>query len=219
MGSGGGGVEKEEKGRLICKNHLSFVSAAAGGCKFPFGSSFSFRFPLIVITPSCSLFAPGSRSLHFVINFSLLICNILATLYTLNFSNNPLRKSQCIRLSHFLMNVFKLGKPAEYFYRLVWQLLLSNLWHLFNFKNVWIVYCKARNKLVVFNVNPVYTLGFNFRTCSERTIPGDPYWKKLGGKASSRKKAKLNKGTSYSSAWYKLLLKPRKFNISQFNVE
>ena len=111
---GGGGVEKEEKGRLICKNHLSFVSAAAGGCKFPFGSSFSFRFPLIVITPSCSLFAPGSRSLHFVINFSLLICNILATLYTLNFSNNPLRKSQCIRLSHFLMNVFKLGKP-EYF--------------------------------------------------------------------------------------------------------
>ena len=105
------------------------------------------------------------------------------------------------------------------FYRLVWQLLLSNLWHLFNFKNVWIVYCKARNKLVVFNVNPVYTLGFNFRTCSERTIPGDPYWKKLGSKASSRKKAKLNKGTSYSSAWYKLLLKPRKFNISQFYVE
>ena len=111
---GRGGVEKEEKRRLIYKNHLSFVSAAAGGCKFPFGSSFSFRFPLIVITPSCSLFAPGSRSLHFVINFSLLICNILATLYTLNFSNNPLRKSQCIRLSHFLMNVFKLGKP-EYF--------------------------------------------------------------------------------------------------------
>ena len=111
---GGAGGEKEEKRRLMCKNHLSFVSAAAGGCKFPFGSSFSFRFPLIVITPSCSLFALGSRSLHFVINFSLLICNILATLYTLNFSNNPLRKSQCIRLSHFLMNVFKLGKP-EYF--------------------------------------------------------------------------------------------------------
>ena len=99
----------------MCKNHLSFVSAAAGGCKFPFGSSFSFRFSLIVITPSGSLFALGSRSLHFVINFSLLICNILATLYTLNFSNNPLRKSQCIRLSHFLMNVFKLGKP-EYFF-------------------------------------------------------------------------------------------------------
>ena len=98
----------------MCKNHLSFVSAAAGGCKFPFGSSFSFRFSLIVITPSCSLFAPESRSLHFVVNFSLLICNILATLYTLNFRNNPLRKSQCIRLSHFLMNVFKLGKP-EYF--------------------------------------------------------------------------------------------------------
>ena len=109
-GREGGGVEKEEKRRLIYKNHLSFV----GGCKFPFGSSFSFSFSLIVITPSCSLFAPGSRSLHFVINFSLLICNILATLYTLNFSNNPLRKSQCIRLSHFLMNVFKLGKP-EYF--------------------------------------------------------------------------------------------------------
>ena len=109
-----GGCEKEEKGRLIYKNHLTFLSAAAGGCKFPFGSSFSFSFPLIVITPSSSLFAPGSRSLHFVINFSLLICNILATLYTLNFSNNPLRKSQCMRLSRFLMNVFKLGKP-EYF--------------------------------------------------------------------------------------------------------
>ena len=40
----GGGGEKEEKGRLIYKNHLSFVSAAAGGCKFPFGSSFSFSF-------------------------------------------------------------------------------------------------------------------------------------------------------------------------------
>ena len=112
--AGGGGVEKEEKGHLIYKNHLSFVSGAAGGCKFPFGSSFSFNFSLIVITPSGSLYALGSRSLHFVINFSLLICNILATLYTLNFSNNPLRKSQCIRLSHFLMNVFKLGKP-EYF--------------------------------------------------------------------------------------------------------
>ena len=37
-----GGGEKEEKGRLIYKNHLTFLSAAAGGCKFPFGSSFSF---------------------------------------------------------------------------------------------------------------------------------------------------------------------------------
>ena len=37
-----GGCEKEEKGRLIYKNHLTFLSAAAGGCKFPFGSSFSF---------------------------------------------------------------------------------------------------------------------------------------------------------------------------------
>ena len=183
-------MKKRKIGLLIYKNHLSFVFATAGGCKFPFASSFSFSFPLIVITSSGSLFAPGSRRLHFVINFSLLICYILATLYMLNFkiSNNPFRKSQCMRLSHFLINVFTPGKP-EYFYRFVWQLLLSNLWHLFNFKNVWIVYCKARNKLVVFNVNPVYTLGFNFRTCSERTIPGDPYWKKLGGKASSRKKA------------------------------
>lgn len=115
MGSGGRGGEKEEKGRLIYKNHLSFVSAAAGGCKFPFGSSFSFSFPLIVITPSGSLFVPGSRMLHFVINFSLLICNILAILYMLNFDNNPFRKSQCIRLSHFLIYVFTLGKP-EYFY-------------------------------------------------------------------------------------------------------
>ena len=110
----GGGLKKRKRDARYVRTTFSFVSAAAGGCKFPFGSSFSFRFPLIVITPSCSLFAPGSRSLHFVINFSLLICNILATLYTLNFSNNPLRKSQCIRLSHFLMNVFKLGKP-EYF--------------------------------------------------------------------------------------------------------
>ena len=212
-------MKKRKRDAWCVRTTFSFVSAAAGGCKFPFGSSFSFNFSLIVITPSCSLFALGSRSLHFVINFSLLNCNILATLYTLNFSNNPLRKSQCIRLSHFLMNVFKLGKPAEYFYRLVWQLLLSNLWHLFNLKIVWIVYCKARNKHVVFNVNSVYLLDFNFRTCSERKIPGDPYWKKLGSKVSSRKKAKLNKGTSHSSAWYKLLLKPRKFNISQFNVE
>ena len=75
---------------------------------------------LVLVFPSSSslpwalLFAPGSRRLHFVINFSLLICNILATLYMLNFSNNPFRKSQCIRLSHFLINVFTLGKP-EYF--------------------------------------------------------------------------------------------------------
>ena len=82
-GRGGGGGEKEEKGRLIYKNHLSFVSALL--CR-----------------------------LHFVINFSLLICNILATLYMLNFSNNAFSKSQSIRLSHFLMNVFTLGKP-EYF--------------------------------------------------------------------------------------------------------
>ena len=81
----GGWVKKTKIGRLIYKNHLSFVVATAGGCKFPFGSSFSFSFPLIVITSSCSLLAPGSRSLHFVINFSLLICNILATLYMLNF--------------------------------------------------------------------------------------------------------------------------------------
>lgn len=84
-GGGGGGMggEKEEKGRLIYKKHLSFVSALL--CR-----------------------------LHFVINFSLLICNILATLYMLNFSNNAFSKSQSIRLSHFLMNVFTLGKP-EYF--------------------------------------------------------------------------------------------------------
>ena len=81
----GGWVKKTKIGRLIYKNHLSFVFATAGGCKFPFGSSFSFSFPLIVITSSCSLLAPGSRSPHFVINFSLLICNILATLYMLNF--------------------------------------------------------------------------------------------------------------------------------------
>ena len=81
----GGWVKKTKIRRLIYKNHLSFVFATAGGCKFPFGSSFSFSFPLIVITSSCSLLAPGSRRLHFVINFSLLICNILATLYMLNF--------------------------------------------------------------------------------------------------------------------------------------
>ena len=113
-GKRGGGLKKRKRDARYVRTTFSFVSAAAGGCKFPFGSSFSFNFSLIVITPSGSLFALGSRSLHFVINFSLLICNILATLYTLNFSNNPLRKSQCIRLSHFLMNVFKLGKP-EYF--------------------------------------------------------------------------------------------------------
>ena len=78
-------MKKRKIGRLIYKNHLSFVFATAGGCKFPFGSSFSFSFPLIVITSSGSLFAPGSRRLHFVINFSLLICYILATLYMLNF--------------------------------------------------------------------------------------------------------------------------------------
>ena len=110
----GGGVKKRKRDAWYIRTTLPSFLRPLVAVNFRLVQVLVFSFPLIVITPSCSLFAPGSRSLHFVINFSLLICNVLATLCTLNFSNNPLRKSQCIRLSHFLMNVFKLGKP-EYF--------------------------------------------------------------------------------------------------------